>query len=148
MDVAVEVVANNWITLQRYENHNRAPEDVFAKGWELYDLVHDQPALGWEIIQAVIDRYSIGELQSETPTEAQRIIGNLAAGPIEDLLSYHGPDFIDQVLVAARRDSKLTWALGGVWQCGMSDEIFQRVRAAAGGAEYWNRPVSSKTPRR
>jgi hypothetical protein len=39
----------------------------------------------------------------------------VAAGPLEDLLTFHGPTLIDQVAVAARADERLQLALSGVW---------------------------------
>jgi hypothetical protein len=39
----------------------------------------------------------------------------VAAGPLEDLLAFHGPAVIDYVTVAARADARLQLALSGVW---------------------------------
>ncbi len=57
----------------------------------------------------------------------------LAAGPLEDLLSYHGPAFIERVEKEASQNPDFAWLLGGVWQFEMTDEIWARVQAA------WNR---------
>ena len=90
----------------------------------------------------MIGRYAESDLSTESETEAQRILGMTAAGPIEDLLSYHGPDFIDRVEAEAKRDPRMSWTLGGVWQCDMPDDIFGRVERVAGGASYWSRGSS------
>ncbi|WP_310446095.1 DUF6869 domain-containing protein [Thiobacillus sp.] len=55
---------------------------------------------------------------------------NLAAGPLEDLLSDHGRDLIEQVETEARRNPNFNLLLGGVWQGGMSEEIWARIQAA------------------
>jgi hypothetical protein len=58
-----------------------------------------------------------------------RVIGNLAAGPLEDLLAKRGVDFIDRVEELARKDPKFNYLLGGVWRNTMTDEVWQRVQA-------------------
>ena len=40
----------------------------------------------------------------------------VAAGPLEDLLAWHGPEVVDEMLDLARRDSQVRKALlQGVW---------------------------------
>jgi hypothetical protein len=56
------------------------------------------------------------------------LTGALAAGPLEDLLSWHGPKVIDAVEIQARKDPKFRHLIGGVWKGGMSDEVWQRFR--------------------
>jgi hypothetical protein len=60
------------------------------------------------------------------------ILGNLAAGPLEDLLVDHGPEFIDRVEILARQDRQFRRLLGAVWQNAMSDDLWNRVKAVAG----------------
>ncbi len=127
-----EQVASDWIAYARF-NPNDAPEDVFARGWVLYDLVEDDPALAWDAIKAVLSGYTEDDLFSEERSEAQRVVGNMAAGPLEDLLDKHGPDFIDTVETEARRDRRMEWALSIVWQSSMPNEIWTRIQRAAGG---------------
>jgi hypothetical protein len=82
------------------------------------DLARDDPEKAWEcILYAVPDpRFSDH-------------LGLLAAGTLEDLLSYHGAEFIDRVEHQAKMDPKFAWTLGGVWKFQMSDEIWRRVQA-------------------
>src|SRR5688500_9129183 len=114
-----EQMASDWIAYARL-GPDKASEDEFADGWEMVLAAMDEPLVAWEAIKLVLDRYSEEELNSEASTEAQEVIGLLAAGPIEDLLSYN-ESFIDSVEAEAHRDGRMAWALGGVWQCGMSD---------------------------
>jgi len=125
-----EQVASDWIAYARH-SPNRAPEDVFVRGWTLYELVDDDPALAWEAIKAVVSRYIDDDLFSGR-SEAQRVVGNMAAGPLEDLLDKHGPQFIEIVEAEARHDRRMVWTLGCVWQSSMPDEIWARVQRAAG----------------
>ncbi len=60
------------------------------------------------------------------------VLGAVAAGPMEDFLSFRDADAIDRVERAARRDGRLRTCLAGVWKAGMSDAVWERVvRAAA-----------------
>lgn len=58
----------------------------------------------------------------------------LAAGPLEDLLSFHGPAVIADVERLARQSAVFRSTLQGVWRFTMSDEIWERVVAARGTA--------------
>ena len=79
----------------------------------------DNPDKAWEyILFAVHD-----------PRFTDCHIGVMAAGALEDLLSYHGSEFIDRVEKKAKTDRRFAWMLGGVWKFQMSDEIWIRVQA-------------------
>src|SRR6476646_10358489 len=80
----------------------------------MYDVVHEEPEVAWPAILQILER----EL-----TEDQ--IAVLAAGPLEDLLALHGPEFIDRVESEAARNPRLNHLLGGVWQNRMLQEIWE-----------------------
>lgn len=54
----------------------------------------------------------------------------LGAGPLEHLLGWHGPDYIERVEAEAARDTKFARALTGVWRYLMTPEVWERVQAA------------------
>ena len=60
-------------------------------------------------------------------------LGVLAAGPLEDLLSHHGADYIDRVEAEAKANPKFAHVLGGVWKFQMTDEVWSRVQ------QVWDR---------
>ena len=74
---------------------------------------------------------AILEILSCNPPDS--VIGVLAAGPLEDLIEYAGPDFIERIELNARRDPKFRHLLGGVW-ASSTPSIWARVEAARGGA--------------
>ena len=76
----------------------------------------DHPELVWQAILEV--------LQRDLTEEAK---GDLAAGPLEELLYFHGADFIDRVEQAAQSDPQFNHLLGGVWRAEMPAEIWERV---------------------
>ena len=85
---------------------------------------HDHPELVWQAIFLI--------LQRDPPDEEK---GDLVAGPLEELLYFHGVDFIERVEVAARTNAKFNYVLGGVWQAEMPPEIWERVQKAR--KEVW-----------
>lgn len=107
----------------------------------LVDFPQEEPDLTWETIRVVMRAYPESDYYAEEKTEAQKVCGELAAGPIEDLLSYHGHRFIERFEEEARCDRRMAWLLGGAWQFQMSDEIWHRVQLAADNS-YWERPGS------
>ena len=90
----------------------------------MYDVVYDEPEIAWPAILQILER----ELREEQ-------IAVLAAGPLEDLLALHGPEFIDRVECEAARNPRFNRLLGGVWQNRMLQEIWERVQKAR--REVW-----------
>lgn len=90
---------------------------------------------------SVVREYSEADLFAIEETEAQRVLGLVSAGPLEDLLGHHGEAFIDRIEVEAQRDRRVAWLLGGMYQFLMSDEVWGRTRQLA---IEW--PASSKQP--
>jgi hypothetical protein len=62
------------------------------------------------------------------------VLGVLAAGPLEDLLHYHGTEFIDKIEIEARRNPEFRDLLGGVWYT-KEDELQKRLNNIIG--ERW-----------
>jgi hypothetical protein len=52
----------------------------------------------------------------------------LAAGPLEDLLTIAGEDYIENVEQLAKTDEKFNDLLGGVWRNRMSKDVWRRVQ--------------------
>lgn len=138
VDYDAKQIASDWITYAKL-GPDLATDAVFCDGWVLVELAHDKPLVAWEAIKIAISRYPENEFYSFGKTEAQTVIGLLAAGPLEDLLQHHGPQFIEAAEAEARQDRRMGWALGGVWQNKMSDDIWARVQKAA-DQTYWVRP--------
>lgn len=110
-----------WIAFQEAWSEDSGDSDPKFWAVEKFEELSDkEPELCWSLILAVLDR---------KPSE--KVTGMLAAGPLEDLLGSHGEQLIERVEERARNDPAFRHLLGGVWQGGMSDEIWTRVQAAA-----------------
>jgi hypothetical protein len=79
----------------------------------------DEPELLWRFILAVHEK-----------DPDSKVGGHLAAGPVEDLMTRFGTDYIDRVENLARSDDRFRDMLHGTWQDGMSDELWARFQKA------------------
>lgn len=88
----------------------------------LVHLIDDDPEQAWLLIRRLID-------QADSEVALQCI----AAGPLEDLLCDHGPQFIDRAEAAARHQPPFRRALTTVWGHNrMAADVRRRVTLAAG----------------
>jgi hypothetical protein len=131
-----EELAADWIA-SRKPDANEDTSGHLAQ-FLLVEFPHEEPDLTWETITLVMRAYPESEYYAKEKTEAQKVCGELAAGPVEDLLSYHGDRFIERFEAQARRDRRMAWLLGGAWQFEMTDEIWHRVELAA-DYSHWKR---------
>jgi hypothetical protein len=71
---------------------------------------------------------AILEVLSRKPPE--QVLGILGAGALEDLIAYHGPQFIERIESEARRNIAFRHLLGRVWQNATDSETWERVKSA------------------
>jgi hypothetical protein len=93
----------------------------FAGEYTMFDACSEEPETAW---------LAILEISRRDLTEEQK--GLLASGPIETLLAWHGPSFIDRLEREARANVSFGNLLGGVWRRDMAGEIWERVQRARG----------------
>jgi hypothetical protein len=111
-------VVSDWIALQHL-GHSHEKADALWYAWEaVYQATTDDPDSLWTFILDALRSDSSGHLMS-----------NLAAGPLEDLLSAHGPAYIERIEAEARSNPLFASLLGGVWQSDIRDDIWARVQA-------------------
>jgi hypothetical protein len=110
-----------------------------AAGWIAY--WHDpKNEATWDAWNISDDRMT--EFVDDAPMEALRLIlaihtqdqsvavmQTLSAGPIEELLTKHGPAMIGVVEIEARKDPSFAKLLGGVWRNRMTEEVWARLQA-------------------
>ena len=97
----------------------------------------DEHKSNWWAIEQFMDWALHGEadllwtfvLSTYNRNISDRVVSVLAAGPLEDLLAKHGPEFIERVEQLARQDKKFNFLLGGVWRNSMSEDVWKRVQA-------------------
>lgn len=119
-ELELRKIAETWITLYYLPEDSQERQENFWAFSRLDDLCNDDPESCWEVI------HLIRQLDG-----SEKILANLAAGPLEDLLVRHGNDFIDRIESLAEKDPQFKKLLGAVWQQDMPDAIWKRVKAVA-----------------
>lgn len=94
-------IVRDWIALQRTPDGTAEYERLFEVFGLVEDMTHEQPEEGWAFVMAVL-----------ATDDTSPIPENLAAGPLEDLLVYHGPFIIERVEHEARRNPRFVQPSG------------------------------------
>ena len=114
----------SWIaryeTIQDEGDESEKAESLFWTFEQLDDYCWRDPKKAMEIILGIL-----------SSTNNEFVLDNLAAGPLESLLSRHGETVIKDIELEAKSNSAFRNLLGGVWQNQMSDELWHRVLQAA-----------------
>lgn len=91
---------------------------------EVCEVLARDPEHAWRLTLGMIER-----------TAEPLTLAYVAAGPLEDLLAWHGDAFIERVEDLASTDPHFREVLCGVWgQTRFPPHIYERVRAAIGQA--------------
>jgi hypothetical protein len=61
----------------------------------------------------------------------EQVMSYFSAGPLEDFLGKHGPQFIDRLHAIGIQHRRLRVFLGGVWEGSIRKEVWRRVEALA-----------------
>src|SRR4051812_4994734 len=104
MKTEAEIVAG-YVALQHAPDGSQAYRDSFWAYDEIYRLIHDDPAGALKLILLIL-------ANDDSPPVFQV----LAAGPLEDLLDFHGEAVITTIEEEARRNPKFRSLLRGVWR--------------------------------
>lgn len=121
--------ATDWIEMVR-AGGAKAPALSFYRGLQLYVDITDRPELAYQVIFEITRRFVLRDLICPENTEAQFVLGQLGAGPLEMLLAQRGEQFINRIEIEAGRDQRARWMLRFVWQNVMPDELWGHVQRA------------------
>lgn len=117
---ADEVVAEGCI--RAFQAGWNDPDAWAADGWPVL-LAHDAER-AWRVLLLLVER---------APDD---VLGQVGAGPLEDFVNEHAPEFIDRIEERARRDPRFRAAMAGAWlsRGALPADVEERVaRASAGG---------------
>jgi uncharacterized protein DUF6869 len=112
-------LAESWIREWSQHDQTGTFSDSDALS-QVSDLTRQDPEAAWDVILQVL---GLIEPKPQNP-----LFQSLAAGPLEDLLCHHGSVFIDRVEQLARRDPNFNLLLGGVWNGGISPDVWARLQ--------------------
>ena|SRR5437868_6649780 len=82
----------------------------------LYGILHAEPDRALSVLFAAMQL-----------TDDERILGGLAAGPLEDFLGVHGEAYLDTFHTLALEHRRLREVLDGVWQGAMPKRVWHRI---------------------
>ena len=85
---------------------------------KFFEYEIDHPEFCWEAILEILRR-----------EPSKKVLCMLAAGPLEDLIHSHGPEFIEKIEEEARVNREFKLLLRGVWESS-TEEIWNRVLRA------------------
>ena len=114
-------IAQEWIDMHRAERSSPQRE-ALSWAYDLLERLRDSDTERYWLI--------LGDILSIDHSD--EAIANLAAGPLEDLLVYHGEAFIDRVEKSSREDIVFKRMLGMVWRNDIPEPIWLRVQRASG----------------
>jgi hypothetical protein len=101
-------LAEAWIT---------KPEGDWSSDDEaLYAILHSEPDRALAVIFAVMQL-----------TDNQKVLGQLAAGPLEDFLGIHGRQYLTVFHTLALEHRRLREVLDGVWQGAMPKDVWHQI---------------------
>ena len=93
------------------------PESEWSSDDEaLYAVLHSDPDRALSTIFAAVQL-----------TDDQRVLGRLAAGPLEDFLGVHGRVYLEVFHTLALEHRRLREVLDGVWQGAMPKDVWHLI---------------------
>lgn len=115
----LDEIALSWIRMQNdqenlFEYH---PDFWSVEAFAL--IIEDRPSLFFELVDLIF------QMDSSDP-----LVANLGAGPLEDLLVYHGDSFINTIVQKIQADKNWKRAAQNVWKNSMSDGVWQQLQNA------------------
>jgi hypothetical protein len=110
-----------WIAMHHAEPKSQGYNESFWAFSALSDMCETSPDRCWEII---------GQIRKADGSD--KILANLAAGPLEELLVHHGKVLIDAVENLARDDEQFRKLLGALWQNSIAEDVWVRIKRVAG----------------
>ena len=113
---------DNWVAayIDIFSNQDE-PDERHPSYWaieQFADFEADYPEECWNAMLSIV---------AKEPTP--RILANLAAGPMEELLELHGSDYIDRIEKEARINPDFRNLLHSVWEI-TNKSIWKRVLRA------------------
>ncbi|MBN9394712.1 MAG: hypothetical protein J0H83_05665 [Candidatus Melainabacteria bacterium] len=118
---SLDAVVQAWILTMSTEVDPIIREENFWAFEYIASLENDKNSVDflWAFILEVLNR-----------NVSEKLLYTLAAGPLEELLCFHGESVIDRVEASANSDTKFANLLAGVWRSDMEQHVWERVGRA------------------
>ena len=116
-DVGIEEIASAWIAFSEHAEHPKEEDDNFWAYEHLSRYVSSDSSRAMDIILCIL-----------SINHSERVLANVGAGPLEELLLHHGDEILERVEFLANNNAYFHEALGMVWV----DSLPGKVRMALG----------------
>lgn len=118
----MDALVSAWISAtEKSEGNPGASADDWAIQ-KVIDLHYDGEHVEiWKIILAIVDA-----------TESKWVLECVGAGPLEDLLTHHAPEYIERVVREAKSSTKFKTALSAVWLDEDDTPLYKQVYEVCG----------------
>jgi len=100
----IQRIAQTWSQMHSFDINSPEYEEHFWAFEKIDELIHSNPLEALEVILKIIEI---------NPTE--RIIANLGAGHIEDLMCYKGEEVINKIKTEAKQNANFKKSLASTW---------------------------------
>lgn len=124
MKEKLEGLGQAWIILheniRKYGRESKETDEVFWAHEGLYELCETAPRDALDLINYVVNS-----------TDDEFLLANLAAGPVEELLCFHGQLLIEEIERTASTSYKFRSLLRNVWKNEINEQVWERVQRAA-----------------
>jgi len=89
----IEAIAIDWIEAQKYDIDDQRYSGYCWAVDEVLELTCDRPDTLWEVILLILSR-----------DQSEKTVRSIGAGPLEDLLIYHGRSYVDKVTECMKKN--------------------------------------------
>jgi Family of unknown function (DUF6869) len=115
----LETIVKAWVTAQEADEGSETYQE---NEWAITKLIdwcagNPQPNVVWQFVVAAYAQ-----------TTSEHVLGMISAGPLEDLLSGWGPEYIQRVETLAGKDPVFKGLLSGVWRRRITDDVWNRIQ--------------------
>lgn len=121
MVAEIDSLVSTWIKrcqiIETEGDESPSAQNCFWAYEKLDDICWNDPKMALKIILEIVNE-----------TNAEFVLDNLAAGPLESLLARHGDKVIYLVESEAQKNSKFRELIQGVWRNTISDDVWIRLK--------------------
>ena len=117
----LQKVAQAWVTMHLAAEDSQTYDENFWSYEAVSEMCDSEPEQCLAVIELILSL-----------SDDDKIVSNLAAGPVEDLLVKHGSLVIKPIIASAKSHPLWKRMLGAVWKNDIQDSVWLEVQAVAG----------------
>ncbi len=111
----------SWMTIQDSLAGTEPYESNFWAHEELENMCETEPTDAWEVILALVDK-----------AKSDALLQAIGAGPLADLMTLHGEDYISRVEREAASNARFRRAMAGAWLDSDATPVWKKFYDIAG----------------